>query len=72
MVPRNVNKIFTGRSEILEKLRLAFLSESKMQKTFVIAGDGGIGKSEICLKFANKYRERYAIIVDIRYHTTVR
>ncbi|CAF9922088.1 hypothetical protein IMSHALPRED_005331 [Imshaugia aleurites] len=59
MVPRNVNKIFTGRSEILEKLRLAFLSESEMQKTFVIAGDGGIGKSEICLNFANKYRKSF-------------
>ncbi len=67
MVPRNVNRHFTGRSEILERLRLAFFSESQVQKTFVIAGDGGIGKSEICLKFAHMYREKYATTFNVRY-----
>ncbi len=71
MVPRNVNRHFTGRSEILERLRLAFFSESQVQKTFVIAGDGGMGKSEVCLNFAHREREKYATWFSTRYHTTV-
>lgn len=64
MVPRNTNTLFTGRQNILEKLNrnLGLQSNSsqtsEQQKRFVIVGDGGIGKSEVCLKFANDYRQQ--------------
>lgn len=65
MIPRNTNRLFTGRKDILEKLDHSLgphCNSSHMdeqQKTFVIVGDGGIGKSEVCLKFANDLRNSF-------------
>ena len=64
MVPKNTNTLFTGRKSILEKLSRNLgpdsnpLQTCELQKRFVIVGDGGIGKSEVCLKFANDCRQR--------------
>ena len=65
MVPRNTNRLFTGRKDILEKLDRSLGSHcnssqiGEQQKRFVIVGDGGIGKSEVCLKFANDTRNNF-------------
>ena len=63
LVPRQVNAFFTGRKEILQTLRAKICDTSQeerpRQKRFVIVGMGGIGKSEVCLKFAEDARERY-------------
>lgn len=64
MVPKNTNTLFIGRHDILEKLDHSLgaqsnpLQMSERQKRFVIFGDGGIGKSEVCLKFANDHRQQ--------------
>ncbi len=64
IVPKITNTLFTGREDILEKLDRSIgpqsdpLQMSQPQKRFVIIGDGGIGKSEICLKFANEHRQQ--------------
>ena len=64
MVPRNTNTLFIGRNDILKKLNGSLgpqsnsLQMSEHQKRFVIVGDGGIGKSEVCLKFANDHRQQ--------------
>lgn len=63
-VPHNVSSIFTGRDDISGRLRAKCLpSESairqKEQKRFVLYGLGGIGKTQICLKFAQDHQERY-------------
>ena len=63
MVPRSTNRLFTGRKDILERLDHNLgpqhnpLHKDEHQKRFVIYGCGGIGKSEVCLKFANDHRE---------------
>jgi len=59
MVPRPVNPCFTGRNEILARLRKQLCEiQTEGQKRFVIYGMGGSGKSEVCLKFADENRER--------------
>lgn len=61
LVPRRVNKLFTGRSEIIERIKRAIRDDnaqnSRKQKVFVITGMGGMGKSEICLQVASILQE---------------
>jgi hypothetical protein len=45
---------FTGRGDYLTKLRAFFTAESDRplrRKSFLLYGMGGIGKTQICLKF---------------------
>ena len=62
-VPYNVSGIFTGRDNVIEKLRNGCVppnskDRSTEQKRFVLYGLGGSGKTQTCLKFAQDYRER--------------
>lgn len=61
MVPRTVNDLFTGRTELLDRIQDALRGDrthcAEKQKRFVITGLGGLGKSEVCLKVANLIRE---------------
>lgn len=63
MVPRATNPLYTGREELGELLTQRFLynpfAPPKRQRTFVIYGMGGAGKSEICLRFAEDHRDEY-------------
>jgi hypothetical protein len=48
---------FTGRRDYLTKLRAFFSAESDgpfRRKSFLLYGMGGIGKTQICLKFAEE------------------
>jgi hypothetical protein len=60
LVPRNANPLFTGRSEILNRIIDSITSDEDNnpteQKRFVLTGLGGQGKSEICLKVADQVR----------------
>jgi hypothetical protein len=61
--PCNPSGIFTGRGNIIEKLREGCLpgkpeERPTRQKIFVLYGLGGSGKTQACLKFAHDYRER--------------
>ena len=63
-VPHNVSSIFTGRDDISSRLRLKCLPTQPaiMQKEhniFVLHGFGGVGKTQVCLNFAQSHRERY-------------
>ena len=60
MVPRTVNSLFTGRSEVVKRMQSALRNDSldvTKQKRVVITGIGGMGKSELCLKVADLMRE---------------
>jgi adenylylsulfate kinase-like enzyme len=62
MVPRIVNSLFTGRSEVVERMQTALREDvsdtTKQQRVvIVITGIGGMGKSEVCLKVADLMRE---------------
>jgi hypothetical protein len=55
MTPSSAN--FTGRSSYLAKLRAYFSAEPDKRlrrKSFLLYGMGGIGKTQICLKFAEE------------------
>lgn len=60
-VPRNVNNMFTGRSELIDRIRVVISPEKRSptqeQSRFVITGMGGQGKSEVCLKVAHLMQE---------------
>ena len=48
---------FTGRRDYLTKLRAFFTAESdgfNRRKSFLLYGMGGIGKTQICLKFTEE------------------
>jgi tetratricopeptide (TPR) repeat protein len=60
IVPRPVNSLFTGRSELVERIKNALHNNDPgtiEQKRLVITGIGGIGKSEVCLKVADLMRD---------------
>ncbi len=63
MVPRATNPLYTGREELGELLTQSFSynpsTPPKRQRTFVIYGIGGAGKSEVCLRFAEDHRDKY-------------
>ncbi|KFY74489.1 hypothetical protein V499_05485 [Pseudogymnoascus sp. VKM F-103] len=63
LVPRGINKLFTGRSEIIDRIKAALQDDGAQhagkQKVFVITGLGGMGKTEICLQVANILREDF-------------
>jgi hypothetical protein len=60
-VPRAVNTLFTGRTELLDRIQKASrgnsTSNAKTQRRFVITGLGGLGKSEVSLHAAGLMRE---------------
>lgn len=62
LVPRAVSDLFTGRKSTLEKLEQCVLPatghKNPKQRRFVLVGPGGMGKSEVCLKFAERCRNR--------------
>ncbi|RYP25497.1 hypothetical protein DL767_008360 [Monosporascus sp. MG133] len=60
LVPRSVNPMFTGRRDVVERIKKAIIpSTYDDQKRFVITGLGGQGKSEVCLKVADELREKF-------------
>ena len=49
---KHSSTVFTGRDEYLQRLRHYFLSSiDDKRKSFLLYGVGGIGKTQICLKF---------------------
>ncbi|KAI4161334.1 MAG: hypothetical protein LQ342_005001 [Letrouitia transgressa] len=63
-VPRNASSVFTGREEIYGQLQARCLPSSTLnlrgqQKRYVVYGLGGSGKTQICLKFVEEYREEF-------------
>ena len=51
----NPSNRFTGRMEVVAKLKSHFFTDIKdavkKRKIFLVYGMGGIGKTQICLKF---------------------
>ncbi|XTI93984.1 P-loop containing nucleoside triphosphate hydrolase protein [Cenococcum geophilum] len=58
-IPRPVNALFIGRTDVLERIERAITRKENDQKQrrFVITGIGGQGKSELCLRIADRMRE---------------
>ena len=57
----NSSALFTGRKDVLEKLKDHFSPAdqgNKHRKSFLLFGMGGIGKTQICLKFVEEVADR--------------
>jgi tetratricopeptide (TPR) repeat protein len=60
MVPRPVNSLFTGRTELVDRIQSALRDDDQgttKVKRLVITGIGGMGKSEVCLQIAHVMRK---------------
>ena len=63
IIPPLPTDIFTGRSDYLKKLEEGFelsgtTSRKEKQRVLVLYGSGGMGKTQLALKFADLHRER--------------
>jgi len=62
-VPRTVNRLFTGRAELLARIIKTLRSNrpfyTSRQKRFVIIGLGGQGKSKSCLQVTDLIKDEY-------------
>jgi Holliday junction resolvasome RuvABC ATP-dependent DNA helicase subunit len=58
----NPSTRFTGRTEIIAKLKMHFYTNRsdtvQKRKFFLLYGMGGIGKTQICLKFVEEMSDR--------------
>ena len=58
----NPSTRFTGRTEAIAKLKKHFLTNPddvvQKRKVFLLYGMGGIGKTQICLKFVQEMSDR--------------
>ena len=58
----NPSTRFTGRTEVISKLKRHFFTNTndavQKRKLFLLYGMGGIGKTQICLKFVEEVSER--------------
>ena len=62
----NSSALFTGREEILETLKHHFAPQDQgntHRKSFLLYGMGGIGKTQICLKFVEEMADRYLLLI---------
>ena len=62
----NPSPRFTGRTEVIAKLKSHFFTNKNdaahERKFFLLYGTGGIGKTQICLKFVEEMSDRWASI----------
>ncbi|PFH46603.1 hypothetical protein AMATHDRAFT_118823, partial [Amanita thiersii Skay4041] len=58
------SSLFTGQEEYLDKLRHHFndLGNSMQRKLYLLHGPGGIGKTQICLKFKEEIEDEVSYI----------
>jgi Cdc6-like AAA superfamily ATPase len=61
LMPNPSNR-FTGRTEVIAKLKSHFftntIDSAQNRKFFLLYGMGGIGKTQICLKFVEEIYDR--------------
>lgn len=62
--------VFTGREDILNQLDRYFSlkgPDKDKQHVFVLYGLGGAGKTQIALKFVDKFSDRYGTLFKLCY-----
>ncbi|KAF8345769.1 hypothetical protein F5887DRAFT_1188989 [Amanita rubescens] len=71
---KHSSTMFTGRGKYLERLKDYFgLSTTGQRKSFLLHGMGGIGKTQICLKFIEKHETLFSDIfwIDASSESTI-
>ena len=64
--------IFSGRERDLKQMEESFelpktSMELKKQRRFILYGVGGIGKTQLALKFIDQNEDRYAILMSMMF-----
>ena len=58
----NASPLFIGRKDVLDKLGKIFIHETDsnliLRRSCLLWGTGGIGKTQICLKFTEEISDR--------------
>jgi hypothetical protein len=67
-VPFSHNPFFTGREEILGQIRARFQTDqvTALSQPQAMSGLGGIGKTQIALEYAHRYRHDYQAVLWTR------
>ncbi len=68
-VPFPRNPYFTGREDVLERLRAVLLQGKTASLTQVISGLGGIGKTQTALEYAYRHLKDYRYIFWVKADT---
>jgi Cdc6-like AAA superfamily ATPase len=67
-IPKAVESHYLGREMELNTLAQAFWSKDQVQnhqqKRYVIYGVGGSGKTQLCGKYAQEFRDRCVLVPD--------
>lgn len=67
-IPFARNPFFTGRSQLLERLHKQLFSNkmTTLPSSLALSGLGGIGKTQIAIEYAYRYREEYSAVFWVR------
>jgi tetratricopeptide (TPR) repeat protein len=70
-VPFSRNPVFTGREESLAQLRTCFQTDhtAAPSRPQAVSGLGGVGKTQIALEYAHRYRQEYQTVLWSRADT---
>ncbi|ESU10682.1 hypothetical protein FGSG_12618 [Fusarium graminearum PH-1] len=63
VIPYSANPLFHGRKETLDKLKTHLIVSRQKRASFAISGLGGVGKTQIALKFTYDNLDRYPIVL---------
>ncbi|KWT75279.1 tetratricopeptide repeat protein [Candidatus Magnetominusculus xianensis] len=65
-IPHPRNPLFTGREEILGKLRKSLVEKKDSILTQAIRGLGGLGKTQTALEYAYRYKDSYDAVLWVK------
>jgi tetratricopeptide (TPR) repeat protein len=60
------NPAFTGRVRLLDRLRRALTDPRQQPARVAVSGLGGVGKTQLVVEYANRYRQEYRLVWWVR------
>jgi tetratricopeptide (TPR) repeat protein len=72
-VPLPRNRYFTGREDILARIKKSFSSGLGKERIVVLHGLGGVGKTQTALEYSYRYQDEYSVVwwVSAEDYTTI-